>query len=189
VNVVLVNLRNAQPALASLLILFIGMMIVAACTNNRPAATAIPPTASPTLGEQTLPPTWTPTGTFTPAPTRTPSLTPTIPPTLSLADLCANFKLLAAPENNVKVEYNAAVVFAWKGVPTGGIPAVLNITLHHSKAGVRADIPQPGDGLVQIPMRVLPQEGIYEWEIWLQHPVFGKICSHSGSFLRISPVF
>ncbi|MCC7449961.1 MAG: hypothetical protein IT324_21260 [Anaerolineae bacterium] len=181
------------------LILFILAVALAACGKDRPTATpfptSIPATPSPsrttavvatvaTIGTlSTLPPTWTPLPSRTPLPTRTPTLSPTPIPTLTAQQICDHFRVVAAPAADAQFDYDSTATFAWQGVPQD-VPMTLSITRHGEKTGVRAEIPVAGDSLLSFPLTRLPSDGQYDWKIWLQHPQYGEICAHSGTFTR-----
>lgn len=158
----------------------LAILLLAAC-GNRPAATPFHPTITPTLGEQTLPPTWTPTASFTPPPPGTATTTPSPVPTASIADLCTNFQILYSPVKNVILKVGDAALFEWKGVPPDA-PMKLTVTQANSIAGLAADVPIEGDGVLPIPISQLPGSGDYVWRAWLQHPTFGAICVQQGTF-------
>jgi hypothetical protein len=100
--------------------------------------------------------------------------------------LCESFSVISAPKEGSEYEYDANVVFAWHGVTT--VPMVLRIKKVGSEAGLRVDVGMEGDAVLPIPLMRLPDEGHYEWRIWLQDPQNGEICVHSGTFIRKPPV-
>jgi hypothetical protein len=100
--------------------------------------------------------------------------------------MCETFKVVSAPKEGSAFEYDAHVVFGWSGISS--LPMVLKINKQGSEAGLRLDIPIPGDGILPIPLMRLPDEGVYEWRAWLQDPVNGEICTHSGTFIRNAPI-
>jgi hypothetical protein len=162
-------------------ILFL-LLIVAACA---PKPTATPYlTATITLGAQpTLPPTWTPTHTFTSAPTRMPTDTPAPVPTISAADICKGFSVIATPDPKVEVSQDGSALFGWKNIPSG-VRMRLYIWERGSRAGIFADVPIPGDGLLPIPAQRLPESYYFNWRLWIEHPAYGQICVHQGTFTR-----
>ncbi len=134
----------------------------------------------------TLPPTWTPAPTLTAPPTDTPYPTITPPPTFTAEQLCQNFHLIAAPAANASIAYDGVASFTWTGL-NADATLTLQLTVHGAKAGVRADVVTPGDGVVAVPMLRLPQEGPYDWQLWLQsvsHPEYGQLCIHTGTLVR-----
>jgi len=131
-----------------------------------------------------LPPTWTPTATDTPHPTPTASPTVTLTPTLSAKDICDAFSIALAPAPNSLYEVAGVATFAWHGV-TAEAPMSLSITLHGAIEGIRADSITDSDGLLPIQLTALAKPGQYDWKIWLNHPVYGQICTYSGTFVRL----
>ena len=90
------------------------------------------------------------------------------------------------PAVNAAIVYDGVASFTWTGLAVDAT-LTLQVTVHGSKAGIRADIVTPGDGAVAVPMLRLPQEGIYDWQLWLQsvsHPEYGQLCIHSGTIVR-----
>lgn len=166
-------------------LLFFSLILLSACNTPRPAINAPTPAIITIAPEQrlTLPPTWTFAPTLTPLPTSIPQPTQTPAPTLTAAEICRGFGIVAAPQDGVQFDYDGKVTFGWRGVPDG-VPMTLTITLHGQKAGARVDVNTPGDNLVSIPLTRLPQEGRYEWRIWLKHPQYGEICIYTGTFTR-----
>ncbi|MEP7284765.1 MAG: hypothetical protein ABI947_03225 [Chloroflexota bacterium] len=171
-------MRVLHPVCRALLILL--SLLLGACANQR-ITVPVSTTLAQTVPLQTLPPTWTPTATFTPAPTRAPSATTTAIPTLSSQELCDQFMLLAAPDTEIQPD--SVATFAWKGVPTSA-PMKLYITERGSRAGLLVDVPIPGDNILRIPAARLPDSRQLDWKAWLQDPLYGAICTHSGSFTR-----
>jgi hypothetical protein len=168
--------------LTSAFTLLIMLFIVVACAP-KPGPTPIV-TATITLGPHpTLPPTWTPTATFTPAPSRIPTLTPSPIPTLSVEQICHDFSVIASPDPNIQIAQNAAALFGWKGIPDD-VTMRLYIWQRGSRAGIFADVPISGDGLLPIPIQRLPEAYYFNWQIWLEHPTYGQICIHRGTFTR-----
>src|SRR5579864_4489064 len=129
----------------------------------------------------TLPPTWTPPPTETPASTATPFPTDTSTPTLSAADLCQSFQLIGVPASNAQIAYDGTVTFTWIGLSPGATMTIL-VTLHGARAGLRADA--SADGAAVVPMLRLPQEGQYDWQLWLQADISNQqLCTRTGSFI------
>ena len=161
------------------------LALVGACNSPSPARLA--PTIAVTIIDApplaSLPPTWTPPPTETPAPTDTPFPPDTSTPTLSAADLCQSFQLIGAPANNAQIAYDGSVTFTWIGLPPGATMTIL-ITLHGARAGLRADA--SADGVAIVSMLRLPQDGLYDWQLWLQaDPSTDQLCTHSGMFTRL----
>ncbi len=130
-----------------------------------------------------LPPSWTPEDTLTPQPTYTTTPTSTPVPTLSASALCTTFGIASTPAEGAQLAYDAKATFAWYGVPAN-VALVLTITLHGQKNGTRIDSNTPGDTILPFPLLDLPDAGQYDWKIWIQHPQYGEVCVHSGTFIR-----
>jgi hypothetical protein len=133
-----------------------------------------------------LPASWTPAPTLTTAPTSSPFPTITPLPTLNADQICQNFHLIAAPAMSAFIAYDGVASFTWTGLPADTTLTLL-VTVHGEKAGVRADIVTPGDGALAVPMLRLPQEGVYDWQLWVQsvtHPEYGQLCTRSGTIIR-----
>jgi len=109
-------------------------------------------------------------------------------PTLDAEGVCAQFDLVSAPAQHSRIDYDGTVIFAWKKVPVN-TTLTLQMILRGSKAGLRVDVPVSDDILLPFPMKSLPQEGIYDWQLWLNHPDYGHICQHNGLFTRLSQPF
>jgi len=136
------------------------------------------------IAQASLPPTWTPVATETPLPTATITLTAPPTATLSAEDVCSAFHLITTPAVNAQLDYDASATFIWSGIPAGSTP-VLTITLHGSnQPALRINGSGAGDTVLPIPLLRLPQAGLYDWKFWLQHPQYGQICVHSGTFTR-----
>ncbi len=163
--------------------LFVILLLVSGCASKPPIIVQTPQVVTLPAERPTLPPTWTPIPTLTPLPTHTPEPTQPPTPTLTAADICRDFGPVAVPGNGAQYDFDAKVTFGWRGVPDG-VPMALTITLHGQKAGVRIDVKTPGDSLLPIPLTQLPQEGDYDWKLWLQHPQYGEICVYTGTFTR-----
>lgn len=172
------------PCLASMVLFVLILGLTGACNtaaSTRPAPTILVTIDAPPLA--TLPPTWTPLPTEVPASTDTPFPTDTITPTLSAADVCQSFQLIGTPANNAQIAYDGTVTFTWIGLPPGATMTIL-ITLHGARAGLRADA--SADGVAVVPMLRLPQDGQYDWQLWLQaDPSNQQVCTHKGSFIRL----
>jgi hypothetical protein len=97
--------------------------------------------------------------------------------------------ITTAPKANALIAASDTTLFAWKGVPEN-IQMVLSVTQHGGIAGLQANNPIPGDGILAIPMVRLPEEGRrYDWAAYLVHPMYGNICQHGGTFFGVSRVF
>ncbi len=130
-----------------------------------------------------LPPTWTPMPTASPFPTPLPTVTDTLAPTLSAADaatVCTAFKLVGAPANKAAIAYDGSATFTWSGLPAG-TALTITITLHNARAGLRLDDSQPGDDSVAVPLLQLPQDGQYDWKLWL-HPDTSASANATATF-------
>lgn len=166
----------------------IGLLLLsAACA--RPTPPVLPTAIIETLAVTrlpTLPPTWTPAPTLTTAPTDTPFPTVTSAPTLTADQICQQFRLIAKPAANASIAYDGQAGFTWLGLPADAT-LTLQVTIHGEKAGLRADITTPGEGTLAVPMLQLPQEGSYDWRLWLQvaaHPEYGPLCEYTGTLVR-----
>jgi hypothetical protein len=138
----------------------------------------------------TLPPSWTPQPTATPIPPRptfTPTLSPTPLPTLTVQQICSGFVIIFAPSEASEFVYDGTTSFSWHGVPEGVVLSLAVYRHDNGKEAFRVNLPIAGDSLLSLPMSRLPIAGVYDWKIWLQHPLYGDICAHSGSFARKSP--
>lgn len=177
-----------MPDLKRLPVIGLSLLIVvlsSACnTPPVPPAPAIVVTFdSPALA--TLPPTWTPAPTDTPAPTVTPPPTETTTPTLSAAGVCQSFQLISSPASNAQIAYDGMATYTWLGLPPGATLTIV-ITLHNARAGLRIDASAPVDGAVPVPMLRLPQEGQYDWQLWLQTgQADQQLCIRNGTFTRL----
>ncbi len=93
--------------------------------------------------------------------------------------------MISVPASNAQIAYDGTATFTWLGLPAGATLTIV-ITLHGARAGLRVDAPAPVDGAVPVPMLRLPQEGQYDWQLWLQTDQSGQqVCSRNGSFTRL----
>ena len=177
------------------------LVLLVACGKD---PTRIAPTQPPTLTaavgttsipatpveRRTLPPTWTLEPTLTPIPPRptaTATLSPTPVPTLTATQICTGFVIISAPAEASEFAYDGTTSFAWHGVPDGAVLSLSISRNDNGKEAFRINLPVAGDSLLTLPMARLPSEGRYNWKIWLQHPQYGDICTHTGMMLRKSP--
>jgi hypothetical protein len=165
---------------------------IQAIPTAAPSATLEPlltPTSqggSPTtqLVGRTLPPQWTPEPTSTPRPTSTRRPPPTPVPTLNVRQICEKFELFLTPPENAQFPADGTANFGWRDAPPDSTIVVQVILRGPRKDGIQVSAPGAAALLFTLPLRELPSIGDYEWKIYLQHPLHGDFCLHSGTFTR-----
>jgi hypothetical protein len=95
--------------------------------------------------------------------------------------VCAKFQVFYTPAQNAVLRPGDAAIVEWKGIPPDA-SMKLSISQAKSIAGLFADVPIGGYGVLHIPVSQLPGEGDYIWRAWLQHPAYGAICVQQGAF-------
>jgi hypothetical protein len=161
-----------------------------ACAPAAPTSTAQPTSRFATIegpiAQQTLPPAWTPSDTPTRTPTRTATPIPSATPTLTAADICDGFDLMH--------DFTAQRVYAWESF----IPIIISLsapdaTIHfaatHQQTGLGNGFDMPGGQAIAVEFQIsaLPQPGTYDWQLSVQHPVYGDLCQREGRFIALRP--
>jgi hypothetical protein len=147
------------------------------------ATSAIATTQNNVVG-RTLPPQWTLEPTSTPRPTSTRRPPPSPVPTLNAQQICEKFELFLAPPENAQFPAEGTANFGWRGAPPDATIVVQVILRGPRKDGIQVSAPGAAALLFALPLRELPSIGDYEWKIYLQHPLYGDFCPHSGTFTR-----
>jgi hypothetical protein len=168
--------------------------LIAACTPQ-PSPTSEAPTESRFLTSagplvpQTLPPTWTPTFTPTPLP---PTLTPTITltpspiPTASAEDICDGFKLLYDFDTGRPFHWNGAIGFY---MSSNAPDVVIRFDAVHRSTGENKAVEFPGGQsiLAELPIKLLPHPGLYDWTLNVHSETYGDLCERKGTFVVLRP--
>jgi hypothetical protein len=174
---------------AALALLFV-IGALAACAPATSTATARPTSRFATVEgqivQQTLPPAWTPSDTPTRTPTRTATPVPSMTPTLTAGEVCDGFELMH--------DFTAQHVYAWESyIPIIVSLSVPDATIHfaatHRQTGTGNGFDMPGGQAIAVEFQIsaLPQPGTYDWELSVQHPVYGDLCQYDGWFVARRP--
>lgn len=155
---------------AFLTLVAIGLLSVVSLNWGGFSAQAQPPT---------LPPTWTPT--FTPTATLTPTntATPTPSPTLDPATFCETGFLTETLEEGASITYNGKFA-AFVGSDAPDTQIVISVLHRLSGEGRVVTLPQPGYAGFELPVRLLPRHGLYDWRIALVSLDERVICEVTG---------
>ncbi|MGQ9890142.1 MAG: hypothetical protein ACUVSX_16885 [Aggregatilineales bacterium] len=174
----------AQRALRSALLFVALLLLNAGCA---PA----PPTATPTaVIVPTLPPTWTPSPPPTappPTATRTPSPRPSSTPTLTVDELCAGFALLYEVPAGAQFSANGVIPLAFT---LEAVDAVVRFVAVQRVTGANQGVQFPGGQTVlfELPARLLPGPGQYDWTLGVARPGDDTLlCAYAGAFVIALP--
>lgn len=129
----------------------------------------------------TLPPTWTPTFTPTATETFTPTVTPSPTQTLSPAEFCEAEFFTVIPASGTSLPFTGS----FRAIVGSDAPDVFLIfRLTHRLGGERAEEQYPRPRLVnfEVPIRVLPRPGLYDWQFQLTDADGNVLCEEGGHF-------
>ena len=129
----------------------------------------------------TLPPSWTPTFTPTATETFTPTMTPSPTHTLSPAEFCEAQFFTVIPGSGTSVPFTGAFK-ALVGSDAANTTLIFRLT--HRLGGEQAveEYPRPRLVNFEVPIRVLPRPGLYDWQFQLVDADGNVLCEESGYF-------
>ncbi len=168
-----------------------GVILSAACLLLNAGCAPAPPTATPTaVIAPTLPATWTPSPLPTalpPTATRTPPPIPSSTPTLTVDELCAGFAPLYEIPAGAQFSADGVIPLAFT---LEAADAVVRFAAVQRATGANQGVQFPGGQTVlfELPARLLPGPGQYDWTLGVARPGDDTLlCARAGAFVIVPP--